>query len=420
MQLCTAPALFLLLLLCDAPLRAQDAKLGSAPPDAQNPGVTESERKALVAALEALKAEDVPALVRDAEAGNYKAQWMLGVVYADGKLVPKDLVKSWSWFQKSAEKGWPIGQNAVGLAYMTGRGIERNPAEAVSCFRKAAEQGYAQGQARLGMAYFLGAGVSRDASEGVTWFRKAAEQENALGQFWFGNSYAQGQGVAKDISQAVVWFRKAADQGEPVAEYQMGRLYEKGEGLQQDRAESARWYRKAADHDYPAAQFDLAISYHEGQGVPRSMDEAEKWLSKASDAAWAPASYFLGRMYADKKFQTGPMSGEIALKYFEKSAEQGYPLGAYVLEDIYSNRFVAYHLWISRDDAKACHWFLVARELSKTDRWRSQTPGDSETVKQELPKQIAKIQKKLKDGLGACENSAQQWMKAHSENMLQN
>src|SRR5215471_21778696 len=87
--------------------------------------VTEAERKSLIAVLEALKAEDIPELVRKAEAGDVKAQWMLGITHAEGKVVAKDYAKSWFWIQRSAETDWAIGQSAVGIAYMAGLGVER-------------------------------------------------------------------------------------------------------------------------------------------------------------------------------------------------------------------------------------------------------------------------------------------------------
>lgn len=65
--------------------------------------VTEAERRSVVTALEAVKAEDVPELIRKAEAGDVKAQWTLGVAYTEGKVVAKDYSKRWFWIQRSAE-----------------------------------------------------------------------------------------------------------------------------------------------------------------------------------------------------------------------------------------------------------------------------------------------------------------------------
>jgi TPR repeat protein len=417
LRLSHAPLVLWAALFCPASWFGQDVGLAKSPPANQTPAVTEVERKSLVAGLKTMKAEDITDLLRNAEAGDAKAQWVLGVAYSDGKIVAKDPARSWSWFQKSAAKNWPVGQNAVGIAYRRGLGVERNEVEALSWFRKAAEQGYAQAEANLGIAYYDGLGVPRDTTEAVKWFRKAVEQDNGFGQFWLGVSYAEGQGVASNFGEAASWFRKAADQGEVRAEYNLARLYDNGLGVPKDHAEAAQWYQKAAEHGDAQAQFDVAIAYHNGEGVPKSMEQAETRFTKASDAGWAPASFYLGKMYVDKKFQTSSLTGEVALKFFEKSAEQGYPLGALELADIYSNRFVAYHLWISRDEAKACQWLLVARELSKQDRWASSMPQDSATVKKELPKRITGSEKKLKEGFAACEQSAQEWMRARPSSL---
>src|SRR5262249_57681455 len=112
----------------------QETTAGTTAAVTRSPAVSEPDRKSLVTALEALKAEDVPELIRQAEAGDVKAQWMLGVAYADGKVVAKDYAKSWFWIQKSAATGWPIGQSAVGIAYMAGRGLDRNPEHALTLF----------------------------------------------------------------------------------------------------------------------------------------------------------------------------------------------------------------------------------------------------------------------------------------------
>lgn len=92
---------------------------------------------------------------------------------------------------------------------------------------------------------------------------------------------------------------------------------------------------------------------------------------------------------------------------------RGYSRGPFVLGDIYSNRLVAYHLWGSRDDKKACEWLLVARELSKQDQWELFKPEDSATVRKELPERISKVQKKLKEGFAGCELVATEWLRTH-------
>jgi TPR repeat protein len=409
MKYCTIVGFAVLFFLVPLLLQAQE---GDAPQTSAIP-VTESKRTAILTAAKALRAEDLPELHRKGEAGDAEAQLLLGLAYLDGRVVEKNAATSLVWISKAAEQGHPMAQNSLGIAYRDGRGTQQNHAEALRWMHKAADQNYSQAYCNLGLAYYNGQGVPENPAEAVNWFRKAVEHDNACGQTMLGVAYAQGRGVAKDSKQAIELYRNAAEQGDADGQLELAISYDMGFGIKRDAAQAARWYGAAADQDNLWAMYNLAVSYHNGEGVPKSKDEAEKWFKKASDSGWAPATYYLGKIYADKKFQTSPLTGSIAVELFEKSAEQGYSLGALQLADIFSSRLTAYHLWVPRDDAKACRWLLVARGLSKNDEWEWFRPDDSAIVRKELPGRIAKIEKKLKQGFGECEKSAAEWLRAH-------
>src|SRR5437016_2696359 len=108
-----------------------------------------------------------------------------------------------------AEAGDAKAQYNLGLRYAEG-GSE---IETGKWFRLAAEQGLAQAQCDLGVCYNKGVGVAKDAVEAVRWYRQAANQGYAEAQFHLGVCYQNGQGVAKDVVEAVEWYRQAAEQG---------------------------------------------------------------------------------------------------------------------------------------------------------------------------------------------------------------
>ena len=109
-------------------------------------------------------------------------------------------------FTKLAEQGDANAQFNLGVMYANGKGVPKDASQAVTWFRKAAEQGDAKAQFNLGVRYANGEGVPKDASQAVTWFRKAAEQGFAQAQFSLGLRYANGEGVPKDYVQAAKWF----------------------------------------------------------------------------------------------------------------------------------------------------------------------------------------------------------------------
>ncbi len=58
-----------------------------------------------------------------AAAGDPAAQMLLGMMYADGKGVPKDDVQSWQWYWKAAVGGNAQAQLALVAIYRDGRGV---------------------------------------------------------------------------------------------------------------------------------------------------------------------------------------------------------------------------------------------------------------------------------------------------------
>ena len=119
---------------------------------------------------------------KQAEDGDATAQNYLGIMYAKGEEVPKDLAEAVKWFLRASEQGNASAQCNLGIMYGNGEGVPKDPVEAVKWLRKAAEQGYAKAQFNLGHMYENGEGVPKDLAEAVKWYRKAAEQGYALAQ----------------------------------------------------------------------------------------------------------------------------------------------------------------------------------------------------------------------------------------------
>ena len=116
-------------------------------------------------------------------------------------------------YRKAAEQGNADAQYNLGLCYAKGVGVTKDLTEAVKLFRQAAEQEDAKAQYNLGRCYARGYGINKDSAEAFKWFRKAAEQENELAQYNLGWCYIKGVGIAKDETEALKWYRKAAEQG---------------------------------------------------------------------------------------------------------------------------------------------------------------------------------------------------------------
>ncbi len=111
-----------------------------------------------------------------AERGDVKAQFILGVMYANGQGVPQDYAEAVKWYRKAAEQGNAEAQHDLGLMYGEGLGVPQDYARAVKWYRKAAEQGYAYAQSNLGVMYGIGQGVPQDYVLAHMWFNLAVSK----------------------------------------------------------------------------------------------------------------------------------------------------------------------------------------------------------------------------------------------------
>ena len=76
--------------------------------------------------------------------------------------------------KKQAAAGDAKAQYSLGVAYANGYGVSEDKSEALRWWRKAADQGYAEAQFSLGAAYRDGAGVQKDNAEAYFWLSLAA------------------------------------------------------------------------------------------------------------------------------------------------------------------------------------------------------------------------------------------------------
>ena len=117
-------------------------------------------------------------------------------------------------FMRSAQQGDARAQYNLGVMYANGEGVRQDDAEAVRWWRLAAAQGNASAQYSLGVMYDNGRGVRQDDAEAVRWYRLAAEQGDAGAQLNLGVMYANGEGVRQDYVRAHMWFNLAAANGD--------------------------------------------------------------------------------------------------------------------------------------------------------------------------------------------------------------
>ena len=102
----------------------------------------EAGRNAPSGSVEPTTAERVARIQQQAQAGDAKAQWVLGMLYLNGEEFPLDLKESAKWMRKSADQNHPNAQFMLGLMYANEYGLPKDDRAAVEWFRRAKANGF--------------------------------------------------------------------------------------------------------------------------------------------------------------------------------------------------------------------------------------------------------------------------------------
>ena len=348
-----------------------------------------------------------------------QARASIGVMYYEGKEIPKNNIAAYKWWKIAVAYGKEIARDKLhqlakempliipqaeyelGLMYEEGKDFPKNNAKAERYFHKVAEKGYDPAQYKVGDLYY----DKRDYTEAYVWWSLAAEQGNkdarekrdkmseprmsatqrAEAHNRLGMKYYKGEDVPKNYKTAMEHFRKAADQGHVYAQYNLGWMYEKGQGVSnKDYIAAYVWFSLATEQGYEKArerrddiiakidltdlevQNELGGMYYKGEKVLQDYEKALEWFRKAAKQGYEIAQYSLGMMYYNGD-GIPKRDYKAAIEWFYKAAEQEYVHAQYVLGDMYYNG----HGIPKKDYITAYVWFSLAVEQGHEDAHKS-------------------------------------------------
>ncbi len=131
-------------------------------------------------ALQAFQEKDykkaLDMLTVEAEAGNAKAQFLLGEMYEMGFGVEQDYEKAIAYYANAAWKNKGAAIFALARMQELGLGLEQNIRQAALGYLEAAKLGHANAQHNLAVMYTHGNGIYLSYSNAYMWFCRAAAQ----------------------------------------------------------------------------------------------------------------------------------------------------------------------------------------------------------------------------------------------------
>jgi Sel1 repeat len=107
--------------------------------------------------------------------GNPFAQCIMGVMFQNGRGVPKDIHQAISWYVKSAKQGFAGAEEHLGEIYRDGtEGIKKDSKIAGNWFRRAAFHGDGKAQLALGKM-FMTSHTPGESNEAKVWLARACQ-----------------------------------------------------------------------------------------------------------------------------------------------------------------------------------------------------------------------------------------------------
>ena len=176
----------------------------------------------------------------EAQSGNVDAMYLLGDLYATGRGVSKNDQEATRWYYRAvqggernalnslyrmAESGSVYGEFVLGVLYFEGRGVPRDLKASAGWMTRAAKQKFPLAAHYLGDMYLTGKGVEKDEAAAVQWYTVAAEQANPISMAVLGGLYKSGRGAELDRVEAFKWLYLA-----------VGRFQQMPKAYQQDNA----------------------------------------------------------------------------------------------------------------------------------------------------------------------------------------
>jgi TPR repeat protein len=140
----------------------------------------------------------------------------LAYLYAVGKIVERDDLRSLEFYTRGCSSGDANGCYNQGLMRDQGRGFATSAASAAPAYEQACNEGVSKACTNLGFLYENGKGVRRDLVRATGFYRRGCEGSpcegsNVRGCVNLGDAYRDGIGVEKNPTLAAETFRKACE-----------------------------------------------------------------------------------------------------------------------------------------------------------------------------------------------------------------
>lgn len=195
------------------------------------------------------RGEPVSALEAEAQGGDLRAHYRLGLVYLFGLAGERvDALRASAHLLRAAAGHHAWAQFRLAELYRHGQGVGRDPRRATEWMFRAAQLGVPAAAYNVGVMYASGQGAPKDAAEAERWYLMAAEGGVTEARYALAVIYLQGSGPAgPQLYEGFQMLKAAAQGGHTAAQAMLGQIYLTGlDTLNRDQREARLWLERAA------------------------------------------------------------------------------------------------------------------------------------------------------------------------------
>ena len=236
----------------------------------------------------------------------------------------------------------------LGLMYAEGLSVEQDEKKAVSYWASGEEKGDLLCKiCRMDEDDFID--TYEEDSEEVRIALHEADMDSFFG-FQFAKKCDECGSALLEEAEKIRYYEAAAVQGNVLAMYELYKSYK--ENSKHENAKDS--LEQAAERRYPKAMIQIGEFYEHGtEGYPQDLDKALMYYNMAKDAKYPPANSHLGKIY----FSCGQYKS--AFPYIKRAAKAGDDEAMLTLAEIYQNG-----LGTRQRPEEAQKWFEEAQKTS--------------------------------------------------------
>ncbi|NEW61164.1 hypothetical protein GSY74_07705 [Sulfurovum sp. bin170] len=205
----------------------------------------------------------------------------------------------------------------LGLLYAGGSMVTKNMFKSLKLLSKACDLNNGEACSLLGLAYWGGKELPQDYQKAVKLYQKSCDLNNVDGCYNLAVGYNTGQGTMKDIPKSLKLFTKACNLNHARACYNLGAVYNNGIFVQKDYQKSIKFYQKSCNLNNGRGCFTLGLSYTQGYGIPKNFNLGMKYFEKSCELKYNKGCFMLG-IAVERNHKN------LAIEYYEKACNLGH------------------------------------------------------------------------------------------------